>query len=295
MNCTSAPAAREGVEDALHDTVHDIGGQRQQRQARDHGGDRPDPLLRQQLRQTRSVPLDDAGGRRSATAGMPKVPVHARSGPAGGPECPAASSAFVTSPVPAPQLDHMALAARAPPRRSRAPWPGRAAGHSARRRPSKRDCAAQRFRKSVVPARESRPVRDSIGGHVETLTDAFPSRQEKAAASLLRRLHGWCGGDSPGAAASNTGSACRICSSALTMDTYTAAAKGSDCTIMNTAHSRASGSDDTVAEPQNRRLRSTGARPGSPHPRAMPSAMPSVARSSIFGVRMNGRRLVARP
>ena len=40
-------------------------------------------------------------------------------------------------------------------------------------------------------------------------------------------------------------------------------------------------------------------RPGQPagtaSPRAMPSAMPSVARSSILGVRMKGRRLVARP
>ena len=82
---------------------------------------------------------------------------------------------------------------------------------------------SQRFRKRAVPARESRPWRDSNEGMIKRLT-------ETALVSTGKSAGPYCAGCIAGpltrdaGAASNTVRECRICSSAFTIETKTAAA-----------------------------------------------------------------------
>ena len=182
------------------------------------------------------------------------------------------------------ELDDMAGPLLEGSQASSAPWPGeqRPLGTTA---PIEKGRRNQRFRKRAVPAWFER-CHDQTSNRATQSTGKLGST---ARAALRVRC------DRGAGAVSNTARAWRICSSALTTETSTAAANGSDCTTMKTAHSRASGSITPLFSPQDERRASHSRTVSTASPRAMPSAMPSVARSSILGVRMKGSRLVARP
>ena len=144
-------AARQGLEHAADDAVHDLGRQRQQRQARHDRGDRCDAVIGEQAWQPRGVALDDArtGEMAAQEGGELRIALDQHESTAA--PMPAASSALVTSPVPAP---------------SSTTWPGRPsitdrvvqAIASASNRPLgttapvAKGRRSQRFRNRAVPA-----------------------------------------------------------------------------------------------------------------------------------------------